>query len=282
LSKKTNSTGNFSTYANAFEEFCATVAKLRDPNEGCPWDLQQTHLTLRKYMIEEAYEAVHAMSEDDHAALCDELGDVLLQVVLNAQIAKDDGHFDISQVIASINAKMRRRHPHVFGSSEERADRGLSSIRAKWAAIKSDEKAAKSKDTQPSGIFNDIPATSPLLQSYEIGKRARQIKFDWMSPMEVLEKLESEIKELREELESGNHQAAAKEMGDVYFTMSQLCRHMSLDPEVIAVDGNLKFLRRFRTLEAIAARENINLLEASQEKLEELWLAAKAQEKNEI
>jgi MazG family protein len=154
---KVSNTPNKSTAAEALGSFMETIAALRDPINGCPWDLEQTHKTLKRYMIEEAFEAAEAMDENDPKELCDELGDVLLQVVLNAQLAFDQKDFSLTDVIQSIDAKMKRRHPHVFGNKKERSEREVSQIKTKWKQIKEEEKKEKSLSQppkKPSGIFD--------------------------------------------------------------------------------------------------------------------------------
>ena len=268
---------DFKAAAAAFAGFCETIAKLRDPVEGCPWDLQQTHDSLRRYMIEEAYEAAREMSGADVDAshsrrLCEELGDVLLQVVLNAQVAADRRGFEIADVITAIDSKMRRRHPHVFGSEEDRQNRAMTSIKSNWEAIKSEEKKNRAN---ADGFFSGITGYPATIEAYEIGKRAAKIKFDWNSPAEVLAKLLSEVEEMKDEWESGDRAALMAELGDVYFSLAQFSRHIGVDPEVIALDGNRKFLARFAEVEALAKKRGIKIPESDQATLEALWEEAK-------
>ena len=222
----------------SFEEFCKTIAALRHPVTGCPWDLEQTHASLRRYMIEEAYEAAEVMDPADPKKLCEELGDVLLQVVLNSQLAKDEGTFTVGDVIQGINQKMRRRHPHVFGDKNNDSShhsRETSAIRAKWEEVKATEaqangEAARSK----SGVFGHLKPGSltPASQlAVAIGKTAKKIAFDWDSCKAVFEQFQSEVSELKHEIDSGGDKAKIyEEMGDVMFSLSQLCRHLDIDP----------------------------------------------------
>ena len=230
-------------------------------------------------MIEEAYEAADAMGRSDSNELRDELGDVLLQVVLNAQLAVDAGKFDITDVIEAINAKMLRRHPHVFGTSAEKSSRQKAEIRSNWEKIKSDEKLKKSNSKKlPAAIFSDHGSFPATTQALKIGKTANKIRFDWDGPRPVLEKLNSEVTELNEAFATFKKKPSANliaEIGDVYFTLGQLCRHLDLDPETVALDGNRKFLDRFAKLESIAHTKKIDISKASQETLEKLWIAAK-------
>lgn len=260
------------------QEFLATVAELRDPIDGCPWDLKQTFRSLRKYMLEEAYEAATAMDiaapfePEGIRELVGELGDVLLQVVLNAQIGKDLGLFDIEDVAASIDEKMRRRHPHVFGDLAGKAIT-IDQIKKNWTDIKAQEKSEEKKgffETLPSGAR--YPAAS---LGVAIGKRAGEINFDWDSPQQVLSQVESELSELREAMVTGNQVEVSEELGDVFFSLFQLCRHLGFDPEVLANSGNAKFLKRFKTLETIAASEGVDVKAATREELEAFWLRAK-------
>lgn len=290
-------------HTTAFAQFCATVAALRHPKTGCPWDLDQTHDSLRRYMIEEAYEAAEVMasppdSKSLGAELCDELGDVLLQVVLNAQLAADAGRFEIADVIHAIDAKMRRRHPHVFGSSTPKQGKGANQkaeVRSAWEQIKAAERksvrssifaeALERVKTAKHEKYSGLRWPASALAS-KIGKAARSIKFDWDKPEAVFDKLISEIDELKIEFKKYVKNNPNKknpkvpgpliaEIGDVYFTLAQLCRHLDLDPESVAMDGNLKFLRRFAKMEAIAVHRHIDLKSANQALLESLWLEAK-------
>ena len=262
----------------AIREFCLTIAKLRDPVGGCPWDLQQDHLSLRRYMLEEAYEAAQAMSDGTPDSLRDELGDVLLQVVLNAQVALDSGTFSLVDVIKGIDGKMRRRHPHVF--ARDASHEGLTStgVRQAWEEIKRGE----SKEAKREGIFADAQTHHPALsQAFKIGKIASKINFDWDSALEVWTQVRSEIDELHQELQQKqmDRQKVAEELGDVFFSLVQLARHLDLDSEVVTLDANKKFLRRFDILEAIAQQKGIDVRQTSRPQLEALWVEAKAKEK---
>lgn len=272
----------FTSAAEAFAAFCATIAALRDPQTGCPWDLEQTHATLRKYMLEEAYEAVEVMHPIVPSKLREELGDVLLQVVLNAQMAKDDGQFNITDVIQSINAKMRRRHPHVFGSEADKNQRTMPQIYSKWAAIKAEENA---KITPKEGLFAGEKLHSYLpssRQAVAIGTVTAKINFDWGTAQEILTHLKSEIAELETELQTSevSLQRAREEIGDVYFTLAQVCRKLNLDPEIVGLDANKKFLRRFESMEQLAKERGISLESSSLAALENLWRETKAREQN--
>jgi len=231
-------------------------------------------------MIEEAYEAAEAMSEGSPRELCEELGDVLLQVVLNAQLARDAGAFQISDVIAAIDAKMRRRHPHVFGDDAQRTRRSKGEIRANWETIKASEKTVKKKSPSTSETFHEKAQYPASLNAAQIGKTAARIKFDWPGPEPVLEQFLSEVDEMRREFKERSSPKArsrlAEELGDVYFSLAQLCRHLDLDPETVAIDGNRKFLRRFKKVEQLAAKRGIKIAGAPTNTLEALWQEAKS------
>lgn len=271
-----------STACEAFGHFVQTIARLREPKKGCPWDLEQTHESLRPYMIEEAYEAAEVMShlsKKGSRALCEELGDVLLQVVLHAQVALDQGDFSIVDVINSIDRKIIHRHPHVFSPKD--ALRDISSaceVKDQWDELKKQEK--KKQDKVEAGIFDKAKTkvTPASIQALQIGKIAHAIKFDWSEPTEVFCQLLSEIDELMVEFSRKDRldrKKVSKEIGDVYFTLAQLCRHLKLDPEIVALDGNRKFLRRFSNLEKIARKRKIDLTQAPMPVMEKLWAAAK-------
>lgn len=282
---------NWETTEIAFSQLCQTIASLRHPVTGCPWDLEQTHATLRRYMLEEAYEAAEVMDPADPALLKDELGDVLLQVVLNAQLAADAGTFTIQDVIEGLDAKMRRRHPHVFGVDGNPNDlhsRDRGKIKEMWQEVKAKENPAKNKTA--GGAFSQLKAgtvTPALNLTVAIGKIARKIAFDWNTPLEVFDQLQSEVKELQHELVANkgavndNKNKIAEELSDVFFSLGQLCRHLDIDPEVCAMDGNKKFLKRFQSLETIARSEGVDVSTAGTPKLEDLWKRAKDLEKRE-
>jgi MazG family protein len=270
----------------AFANFCRTVAALRDKQSGCPWDVQQNHKSLRRYMLEEAYEACEAMGYDNSKAICDELGDVLLQVVLNSQIAHDERTFNIADVIQGIDGKMRRRHPHVFGTEDQLQANGPDQIRSKWDEIKAQERAADQstslKNPIYSGFFATVKGVHPAsLQALKIGKLAAKIRFDWNDAKEVFAQVKSEMEEVAAEICRSPRQAdkLSEEIGDVYFSLAQLCRHLSLEPETLLLEANQKFLHRFAKLEEIASAGGTDISTASRDQLEDLWKRVKKSEK---
>ncbi len=264
----------------AFAEFVKTVAALRHPEHGCPWDLKQTHQSLRKYMIEEAYEASEAMISGDHKHLLEELGDVLLQVVLHAELSHQSGLGSIDQVVEGITQKMRRRHPHVF-DLEYRRSLGVKvdeqNIKRKWNEIKASEKPDSVEVSSHFDAKNLTPFPASL-QAESIGKIAKKIGFDWSHPRQVIDQLRSELDELEVELDRDTVDQAAieREMSDVLFSAYQLSRHLELDPEACAQLGNYKFRQRFSLVEALAAKRGIKIgVETDSEVLESLWQQAK-------
>ncbi len=253
-----------------FKEFVKVVGALRNPKTGCPWDLKQNHLTLRKYMLEEAYEAVEAMGRNHSQDMQDEFGDVLLQVVLNAQVAMDDKNSDIRKVIATITEKMKRRHPHVFGGGELATAEQVSE---QWQKIKAEEKKGTDGGN---GVFEDVRDTHPsTAQAYAIGKVAKQIDFDWPNVDAVFDQFQSEIGELKAELRSQSPDRLELELGDVYFSLAQLCRHLKIDPEIASNSGNIKFLNRFKSVEALSKAKGLDIRAASRKLKESLWQEAK-------
>lgn len=260
--------------ADGLKSFVATIAALRHPQTGCPWDLQQDHVSLRRFMIEEAYEAAEAMLGQDSAHLIEELGDVLLQVVLNAQLSAEDGRGDIADVIQGINQKMVRRHPHVFASSGNSIS--SADVKTQWEEIKQKEKE-KEKEKSDQRIFAKARKVHPsLTQSFQIGKVAKSIDFDWDKPLDVLNQLRSELDELEKELVASNTAKIADELGDCFFSLAQLARHLGYEAEDVAQRGNLKFLKRFDALEDLATKKGIK--PEGRDVLEALWQEAKSLE----
>jgi ATP diphosphatase len=239
------------------------MARLRDPERGCPWDVQQTFATIAPYTIEEAYEVADAIQRDDMAALKDELGDLLLQVVFHSRMAEEAGLFDLSGVITAICDKMVRRHPHVFGDGQ--ASPG-------WDEIKAAERAEKDKDdgSALAGVALALPA---LARSEKLQKRAARVGFDWDDVSDVRAKLLEEIEEV---VEARNQSEVEEEIGDMLFAAANLARHHKVDPEEALRAANLKFERRFRAMEAKAGDRFAAL---SLDEKEALWQAVKRDER---
>lgn len=261
-----------------FEDFAAVQARLRAPG-GCPWDREQSHQTLRTYLIEEAYEVLDAIEKGSPEDLAEELGDLLLQVLFHADLAREAGQFDISNVITGIQDKMIRRHPHVFGNVKAETS---GQVLKNWAQLKAKEKQARnpqgglSKDSPPSaldGVPRNLPA---LLEAYQLTRRAARVGFDWQHVEGVLEKLQEEIAEIRAAVAESSQRATEEEVGDLLFSVVNLARFLNFDPEVTLKRSNLKFKMRFQDMEMEAVHSNRRLEHLSQEELEQLWEAAKA------
>jgi len=243
------------------------MAKLRDPNSGCPWDLEQNFKSIAPYTIEEAYEVADAIERNDMTNLREELGDLLLQPIYHAQMAAEDNHFTIHDVIHDITAKMIHRHPHVFGTDTAATAQDVNAI---WDAKKKEEKGAQKS------ILDDIPRNFPaLLRAHKLQKKAAKLGFEWPDITGVLDKLEEEINELREASESGQKDKIADELGDVMFVLVNYARMSGMNAEDIMRQANAKFERRFRYVE-----NNIENLEtATLDDMETQWQAAKKSEK---
>ena len=261
-----------------FEDLVAVQARLRAPG-GCPWDREQTHLTLRTYLIEEAYEVLDAIEMGNSQGLAEELGDLLLQVLFHADLARETGAFGISEVITGIRDKMIRRHPHVFGDVKAET---AGEVLKNWAQLKAREKQAaasqgpQTENPNPSaldGVPRNLPA---LLEAYQITRRAAQVGFDWERVEGIFDKLEEETAELREALATSNRRAAEEEVGDLLFSVVNLARFLKLDPEVILKKSNLKFKQRFCDMERAALYSGQSLSKLSKEELEVLWEASKS------
>ncbi|MFO1083864.1 MAG: nucleoside triphosphate pyrophosphohydrolase [Reyranellaceae bacterium] len=253
----------------------AVMAWLRDRQHGCPWDIEQTFRTIAPYTIEEAYEVADAIARDDLAALKEELGDLLLQVVYHAQLAHEAGAFDFTDVAAAIADKMVDRHPHVFG------DATVATAEAQtmsWEARKAAERAAKRADAQPTGTLDGIALALPaLLRAEKIQKRAARVGFDWKEIGPVIDKIEEELGELRAELANSTvvQERLVDELGDVLFAVANLARHLKVDPEAALRSTNDKFERRFRHIERRLAETGRTPSDATLEEMEVLWQEAK-------
>jgi MazG family protein len=257
--------------AGAFERFAGIVARLRAP-DGCPWDREQTHMSLRPYLLEEAAEVLEAIETGDTALLREELGDLILQPVLHAQIAADQGDFNIAEVLNEISDKLIRRHPHVFG--EVTVD-GSGEVLKNWDAIKKQEKAAKGITV--TSILDEPPHELPALaQALKISKKAAKVGFEWPDIEGVFEKLKEETAELEAAIRDGEGQERiSEEIGDLLFTAVNIARWQKVNPEMALRDMVRRFMGRFRAMEAEATERGVELEGLSAEEWEELWLAAK-------
>jgi tetrapyrrole methylase family protein/MazG family protein len=252
------------------------MARLRDPDNGCPWDREQTHASLRPYVIEEAYEVAEAIDQDDPDKLCDELGDLLLQVVFHAQLAAEEGVWDIEDVCAVIVAKLVRRHPHVFGNVK--VD-GADEVLMNWNAIKAAEKGNKQWESVLDGIPTSLPALARALQ---VSRRAVKAGFEWPDTTAVLAKVDEELAELRAEIaRNAPPNQVAGELGDLLFTLVNVARRLDLDPEE-ALRGQMKrFEYRFRHIEQRARERGVPLESLTLSEMEDFWQEAKQKEKND-
>jgi tetrapyrrole methylase family protein/MazG family protein len=251
----------------SFEAFQELVAHLRAP-DGCPWDREQTHQSLRPHLLEEAYEVLAALDEDDAEALGEELGDLLLQIVLHAQIASEYGEFTMSDVIQRIHAKLVHRHPHVFGGLE--VD-GKEAVLLNWERLKADERQAKGKAEKGllAGITLSLPA---LAQAESYQKRAARVGFDWSNLQGVLDKIAEEIQEVGQ---ASDHDSRATEIGDLLFAAVNLARWLNVEAESALRQANARFRQRFEYIEEGARSQGRDLSELTPEAMNELWNEAK-------
>ena len=259
------------------ERLIRVMAALRNPEGGCPWDLEQNFSTIAPYTIEEAYEVAHEIETGDRKALAEELGDLLLQVVYHSRMAEEEGSFDFQAVATGITEKMIRRHPHVFGADAPVANAGDQSVR--WEALKAAERAGK---PARSGILDAVtPALPGLTRAVKLTARAARVGFDWTRAEEILDKLAEETDELRAELAVAERDPdrIEDEMGDMLFVLANLARRLSVDPEAALRRANAKFTRRFNHIEATLAGEGRTPDQATLAEMEDLWVAAKRLER---
>jgi len=256
----------------SIERLLDIMSRLRDPQQGCPWDLQQDFRSVAPYTIEEAYEVADAIERNDLPALRGELGDLLFQVVFHARLAQEIGAFDFNEVVESICDKMERRHPHVFGTSKVDTVEQQSLA---WEQIKRRERAGRGGFED--SVLSDVPLALPALsRAAKIGRRAAQTGFQWPDVAGALDKLDEEIAEMRLEVERGGDRAGiAAEVGDVLFCMVNICRYLQIDPEDSLRGTNAKFERRFRHIERRLKEGGRDPGEASLEEMDALWEESK-------
>jgi len=251
------------------------MAALRDPISGCPWDREQSFATIAPYTIEEAYEVADAIARRDDAALADELGDLLFQVVYHARMAEEEARFAFADVARAITDKMIRRHPHVFGDAEHRSAEAQTTA---WEVQKSAEREARAED----GVLAGVPVALPaLVRAAKLTARAARVGFDWPDAGAVLAKLDEEIGELRAELPAADPDRLADEVGDLLFVLANLARKLKLDPEACLRQANEKFVRRFTSIEQAADIEGKSLAEMSLAEMEERWQAVKRMQRSQ-
>ena len=268
--------------SKAINDLLDIMAKLRDPDGGCPWDLEQDFSTIAPYTIEEAYEVADAIADGDMNELRDELGDLLLQVVFHAQMAQEEGHFTFEDVANSINAKMISRHPHVFGDGDATTTDGVNQT---WEKIKASERAQKAetkghdRHSALDGVASALPA---LMRAEKLTKRAARVGFDWPSTDEVFGKLHEEIDELKAEMtENPDQDRIEDELGDMLFVMANLGRKLGVDPEVALRRANHKFTRRFHFIEDELAKDNRTASQSDLQEMDALWNKAKKVERGQ-
>ncbi len=255
------------------------MAALRNPDGGCPWDLEQDFRSIRHYTIEEAYEVADAIEREDFADLREELGDLLLQPIYHAQMASEAGYFDIGDVVLAITEKLIRRHPHVFGDvTADDAD----DAQNRWEVIKAGERAAKAArkgDTAPS-LLDDVPPVLPALARAEkLTKRAAKVGFDWPDFAAVKAKVDEELAEVVDAEASGNPAAVHEEIGDLLFAVTNLARRAGIDAEAALRDANAKFTRRFHYVEARCRQDDVDPAQAGLERLDGYWNEVRAADK---
>lgn len=263
--------------AEEFNRLLEIMKQLRAPN-GCPWDREQDYLSLRRYILEEAYELIEAIESGDLDNMTEECGDLMLQVVFISTIAEERGDFDVCNVLDYISSKLVRRHPHVFGDiSVKNSDEVLKN----WEQIKVGERKEKKKDDSIiAGVPRGLPA---LLRSYRIQERAAKVGFDWPKDHipDVLCKVDEEVGELKEAIASGDKEAITDELGDVLFIVTNLARHLKTDPEIALQQSTDKFAKRFRLVEQMVRESGKEWNEHSLEELDALWKSAKEQLKKQ-
>jgi ATP diphosphatase len=258
--------------ASAIDDLLALMARLRDPLFGCPWDLEQSFATIAPYTIEEAYEVADAIERSDMAALKDELGDLLFQVVFQAQISREAGGFDFHDIAQAIHEKMIRRHPHVFG--DQQSETSAAAQKQTWENLKAVERANMR-------VLDGVPLNLPALTRAEkLQKRAARVGFDWGAARPILAKVAEEAGELVDALDQGaSPDKLADELGDLLFVVTNLARHLGVDPEAALRGTNAKFERRFRHIEDSLAGLGRKPQDASLDEMEALWLEAKLRER---
>ncbi len=258
-----------SSFNADFAALVAVMARLRDPETGCPWDREQTPTTLKKYILEEAYEVLEAVDAGDPAKLAEELGDLLLQVVFQAQLAAETQQFDIGDVTQAIVEKLIRRHPHVFGDLSV-AD--TDEVLRNWERIKRTEKGYEDRTSLLDGIPAGLPA---LMRALEVSKRVVKVGFEWPEVSQVLDKVEEELAELRAEIQLGQTERAQEELGDLLFTLVNVARQLKIDPEEALRQMTHRFAARFRHIEQYAGEQGKAVSDLPLAEMEAVWQAAK-------
>lgn len=262
------------------------MARLRDPQHGCPWDVKQTYASIVPFTLEEAYEVADAIEREDFEHLKGELGDLLFQVVYYSQLAREEGRFEFDGVVDGITRKLIRRHPHVFPTGDlyaaldtPRLDEHQ--VKQRWEEIKAQERAEKGGVGEQLSLLDDVPAALPALaRAAKLQKRAAMVGFDWPGPLPVLDKVREELDEVLQAMAADDAPAVAEEIGDLLFSVVNLARHLEVDPENALRGANVKFDRRFRFIEQVLRDTHRNIEDCTLEDMDALWGEAKRQEKN--
>ena len=267
-----------------FEKLVAVQARLRAPN-GCPWDREQTHQSLRTYLIEEAYEVLEGLESGDDGKFAEEMGDLLLQIVFHSQIAREEGRFTVSEVIREIHDKMIRRHPHVFGKTRAKDS---AEVLRNWERIKAEERRSNDRKSDSGtgkgaakevslldGVSRALPAT---LEGFQLTRKASRIGFDWEDMGGVFAKLQEETEELKKALGEQDQRKTEEELGDLLFAAVNLARFLKVDPEIALKRANTKFSRRFRAMEKLARRNGREFKDVPRDEMEAFWNATKKSE----
>ena len=270
------------------EDLLYLMARLRDPQNGCPWDLKQSYATIVPYTLEEAYEVADAIERGDFDHLREELGDLLFQVVYYAQLAREEGRFEFDAVVDGITTKLIRRHPHVFPDGDlygepDPAKLEEAAVKQRWEELKAEERAAKAAEPVQLSLLDDVPNALPALsRAAKLQKRASQVGFDWADALPVVDKVREELDEVLEAMAGGDTEAQAEEVGDLLFVVVNLARKLKVDPESALRAANAKFERRFRYIETALRDQGRTLEDSNLEEMDELWGAAKRDEKNPL
>jgi tetrapyrrole methylase family protein / MazG family protein len=273
------------SFGKLFENLVELQIRLLAPN-GCPWDREQTHESLRTYLIEEAYEVLDALESGDPDKFAEELGDLLLQIIFHSQLASQAGRFNVGDVIERVHTKMVRRHPHVFGT--DKAD-SAAQVLKNWEQLKAEERrqdreargvsANEASEDKFASLLSGIPRTLPaVMEAHQLTRRASRVGFDWPNVAGVLEKLREEIQELETEIANGNAAKIESEAGDLLFSVVNVVRFLKLDPEISLKKANRKFVDRFREMEKESAAAGKKLADLNATELDALWISAKARE----
>lgn len=265
--------------SDRFSDLVNIMKRLRDPETGCPWDVEQTFETIAPYTIEEAYEVSDAIDRGDMTDLRDELGDLLFQVVFHSQMASERGAFSVEDVVDGICEKMTRRHPHVFGAAEQRSAEEQTDAWEQAKAAERDQKAAGARGKVTSALAGVALALPALLRAEKLQKRAARTGFDWTEAEQIFEKLSEETGEVREAIESGSQDKIEDEVGDLLFVAANLARRLDVDPEQALRRANDKFSRRFVEMESVATERGETFAELTLDAQEALWTLVKSRER---